>query len=73
VSVRNFPTGGEYICFTIPRNRPDFTDTFFSLTDYLYGRRMIMDSLYPDNRPFVEYYRRAGEDIEITFCVPVRK
>ncbi len=72
VSVRTFPTEGKYICFTMQRNRPDFSKAFFGLTDYLYGYRMIMDGLYPDSRPFVEYYRKAGEDIEITFCVPVR-
>ena len=73
VSVRSFPTSGKYICFTIPRNIPDFSTTFFGLTDYLYGHRMIMDGLYPDSRPFVEYYRPAGSGIEITFCVPVRR
>jgi AraC-like DNA-binding protein/DNA gyrase inhibitor GyrI len=73
VAVRSFPTRGKYICFTILRNTPDFTKTFFGLTDYLYGHRMIIDGLYPDSRPFVEYYRQAGKDIEITFCVPVRQ
>ena len=73
VSVRAFPTQGLYICFTMPRNRPDFSKAFFGITDYLYGYRMIIDGLYPDSRPFVEYYRKAGEGIEITFCVPVRR
>ncbi len=73
IGVRVFPTSGPYVCFTMKRNRPDFSKAFFHLTDYLYGCRMPMDGLYPDSRPFVECYRQAGGDIEITFCVPVKR
>lgn len=73
IAVRIFPTGGQYVCFTMKRSRPDFPKAFFFLNDYLYGYRMPMDGLYPDSRPFVECYRQVGGEIEITFCVPVKR
>jgi AraC family transcriptional regulator len=72
VFVRMMPTKGKYICFTLERNQPDFASIFFGLTDYLYGCYLPQIGCYPDNRPFVEFYRQNGPAVEITFCVPVK-
>jgi AraC family transcriptional regulator len=72
VSVRTFPTAGPYLQFSLDRNRPDFPEAFFRLTDYLYGHYMPEAGCYPDNRPFVEFYARENDTVVIRFCVPVR-
>lgn len=72
IVVRTFKTEGRYINFTIQRNQKNFADTFFDIADYLYGYYMPLKSLYPDNRPFVEYYEQQDGNIEITFCIPVK-
>ncbi len=72
VSVRTLPLRGEYILFSFLRTRPDFTETFFQTTDYLYGCYMPRIGCYPDNRPFVEAYSQSGPDTIMGFHVPVR-
>jgi len=72
IAIRTFPTQGGYIGFTLKRNRPDFAETFFALTDYLYGYYMPNAGIYPDNRPFVETYTQKGADMYISFHVPIK-
>ena len=72
VAVRHFATKGICLCFTLRRDAPDFAETFFHCTDYLYGRVLPLQGLVPDDRPFVERYCQAGDALEITFHVPVK-
>lgn len=72
VSVRTFPLRGDFIRFSLPRTSPDFTETFFQTTDYLYGCYMPRTGCYPDNRPFVEVYTQSGPNVAMDFHVPVR-
>jgi len=72
IIVRTFNTEGRFVCFTIRREQENFADKFFTIADYLYGYFMPLKGLYPDNRPFVEYYKQNAGNLEITFCVPIK-
>jgi len=72
IMICTLPLKGEYIKFSLARTRPDFPDIFFRISDYLYGSYMPRIGCYPDNRSFVEKYRKKGTEIDIEFYVPVR-
>lgn len=73
LAYRVFKTSGAYICCKISRGSKDFASCFFKHMDYLYGFYMRAHNLFPDNRPFVEFYERIPDgDIYIHFCVPVK-
>lgn len=72
IAVRDFPTHGLCLRFALRRDAPNFAETFFHCTDYLYGRVLPLLGLYPDDRPFAERYHKVGDGLEIDFHVPVK-
>lgn len=74
LTFRTFKTSGQYICCKMNRSEKAFADKFFRYAQYLYGFYLQQHQLLPDARPFVEFYEAAAnENVNIIFCVPVKK
>lgn len=74
LAFRTFKTCGQYICCKMNRNEKDFAEHFFKNMQYLYGFYLLQHQLLPDFRPFVEFYEAdENKNIEITFCIPIKK
>lgn len=63
---------GEYVCYTIDRQRNDFVKVFYELCNYLYGRYLVDNNMLPDDRPFLERYSKSDSgNIQIELCIPI--
>jgi AraC family transcriptional regulator len=66
---------GQYACMTFVRRDPRYSETFFSAVEYLYKTWLPESGFFPDDKPFLEFYReeRPGNGrLMVDFCVPVK-
>ncbi len=72
IGVMRLECGGRYLCHPFNPRNPLFPRRFFRVTSYLYGEWMPDHGYFPDDKPFLEIYRRSGEKVvSMDFLIPI--
>ncbi len=72
--TRQIRAKGTYVTFSYTRNKFRSNKEFFSTVDYIYGQWMPLNGYFPDDKPFLEFYREDVETqkINTSFYIPIK-